>query len=89
MKKPPSGAPSSTAYRLPPAWFKRETEGVLVQYCRHVVAAERLQNLIEAIEKEEEFDVVAYEKIARMRLAESKGIAMLAKALQLDSTRNI
>jgi uncharacterized protein (DUF1697 family) len=75
--------------RLPPNWFKREVEAVLVQYCRHVVAAERLQKLIQAMEKEEELDVVAYEKIAKLRLAESKGIAQLARTLQLDATRNM
>ena len=32
--------------RLPADWFARETHGLLVQYCRHVVAARRVAELV-------------------------------------------
>ena len=32
--------------RLPADWFARETHALLVQYCRHVVAARRVSQLI-------------------------------------------
>src|SRR5512146_3041235 len=36
--------------RLPAEWFPRETHGMLAQYCRHVVAARRVAQMIDALE---------------------------------------
>src|SRR5690606_36227062 len=38
--------------RLPADWFPRETHGMLAQYCRHVVAARRVSQMIQALEEE-------------------------------------
>ena len=32
--------------RMPADWFPRETHGMLTQYCRHVVAARRVAQLV-------------------------------------------
>jgi hypothetical protein len=36
--------------RLSADWFPRETHGMLAQYCRHVVAARRVAEMIRALE---------------------------------------
>jgi hypothetical protein len=38
--------------RLPAEWFQPETFPLLAQYCRHVVAARRVAELIAALEEE-------------------------------------
>jgi hypothetical protein len=38
--------------RMPADWFQRETHGLLSQYCRHVVAARRISELIMGLETE-------------------------------------
>jgi hypothetical protein len=53
--------------RLPADWFPRETHALLTQYCRHVVAARRVAQLIEGAEGAAEFDVETYERLLRMQ----------------------
>jgi hypothetical protein len=38
--------------RLPADWFPRETHGMLAQYCRHVIAARRVAQMIDSLESE-------------------------------------
>ena len=42
--------------RMPADWLARETYPLLVQYCRHVVSARRIHQLIEALQNDEELD---------------------------------
>lgn len=42
----------SVVNRLPAEWFPRETHGMLAQYCRHIVAARRVAQMIETLEDE-------------------------------------
>jgi chaperone required for assembly of F1-ATPase len=43
--------------RMPADWFPRETHGMLAQYCRHVVRARRVAQMLDAMEKSDDFDV--------------------------------
>lgn len=36
--------------RMPPDWFPRETHGMLAQYCRHVVRARKIAQMLAAME---------------------------------------
>src|SRR5690606_31228401 len=64
--------------RLPAEWFPRETHGSLAQYCRHVVTAGRVAQLIGAMEAQEDFAVDEYDKLLKMQDRESRAIAALS-----------
>lgn len=64
-------------------WFSRENQSLLVQYCRHVVAARRISQLIEECELDKEFDVDLYDKLLKMQDRESREISSLATRMRL------
>jgi chaperone required for assembly of F1-ATPase len=70
--------------RMPADWFPRETWGLLAQYCRHLVSARRVQQLTAAIEKDQEFDIVAYDRALKMQERESRCIASLATKMRIS-----
>jgi hypothetical protein len=65
--------------RLPADWFPRETHALLGQYCRHVVAARRIAQLITAIEKARKLDIGEYDRLLRMQERESRIVAYMAE----------
>jgi hypothetical protein len=71
--------------RLPADWFPRETHGLLVQYCRHVVAARRVAQLIESLEtsSDSEFDVGRYDELLKMQEREGRALSSLATRMRL------
>ena len=70
--------------RMPAGWFPRETHGLLVQYCRHVVAARRIAQLVAAMEADEEgFDLGAYDKALKMQEREGRASSSLATRMRL------
>lgn len=69
--------------RMPADWFQRETWPLLSQYCRHVVAARRLAQLVHAHETGSEFDVGAYDKLLKMQEREGRAISSLATRMRL------
>src|SRR3546814_433066 len=64
--------------RLPAEWFPRETWGLLSQYCRHVIRARRLAQLLDAAEQATEFDVKEYRDLLRSEEEQSRALASLA-----------
>jgi hypothetical protein len=69
--------------RLPAEWFPRETHGVLSQYCRHVVAARRVAQLVAACEKQQELDVAQYDQLLKMQEREGRALSSLATRLRI------
>lgn len=69
--------------RLPIDWFPRETWGMLSQYCRHVVAAKRVAQLIEAAEKADEIDIEQYDRLLKMQEREGRAISSLATRMRI------
>src|SRR5688572_2134444 len=69
--------------RLPADWFPTETHALLTQYCKHVVAARRIAQLIGAEEKKENLDLANYDALLRMQDRESKSIGMLATRMRI------
>jgi hypothetical protein len=69
--------------RLPADWFPRETQGMLAQYCRHVVAARRVAQLVKAIEADADFDIVAYDRALKMQEREGRAISSLATRMRI------
>ena len=68
--------------RLPADWFPRETHGVLSQYCRHVVAARRVAQLV-AAEEAGEFDLGRYDQLLKMQEREGRALSSLATRLRI------
>lgn len=71
--------------RLPADWFPRETHGHLAQYCRHVVAARRVAQLINDTlnASADGVDVDTLDKLYKMQERESRAISSLATRMRL------
>lgn len=73
--------------RLPADWFPRETHGVLSQYCRHVVAARRVAQLVAACEAGNgeggKIDLAEYDMLLRMQEREGRALSSLATRLRI------
>jgi hypothetical protein len=69
--------------RLPADWFPAETHAVLAQYCRHVVAARRIAQLINAELSKENLDLKTYDDLLKMQERESKQIGTLATRMRI------
>lgn len=70
--------------RLPADWFSRETYPLLIQYCRHVITARRVRQIIEKLEGEEDFDFKGYEAALKMQARESQIITTLATKMRIS-----
>lgn len=70
--------------RMPADWFPRETHALLANYCRHVVMARRVAQLIQAAEKQEQLDVDEYDKLGKMMERESRIIASLSTKMRIS-----
>jgi hypothetical protein len=68
---------------MPADWFPIETHGLLTQYCKHVVAARRVAQLIDAQEKAEKLDLDAYDTLLKMQDRESKVMGQLATRMRI------
>ncbi|TQE93739.1 MAG: hypothetical protein FKY71_18045 [Spiribacter salinus] len=69
--------------RMPADWFPKETHGLLAQYCRHVVAARHVSQLIEQHEQAGEFDIDHYDKLLKMQEREGRAASSLATRMRL------
>jgi hypothetical protein len=75
--------------RLPADWFPRETHALLTQYCRHVVAARRVAQLIEGAEGAAEFDVETYERLLRMQEKEGRAVSSLGTRMRITQQATV
>lgn len=73
---------------LPADWFPPETLPLLVQYCRHTVQSNRLEQMIESYESGEtgEFEVETYDRLLKMRQRESAVIMSLSTKMRLSQS---
>lgn len=69
--------------RLPADWFPRETHSMLAQYCRHVVAARRVAQLIESAEQSDPFAVEDYDRLLKMQEREGRALSSLATRMRM------
>jgi hypothetical protein len=75
--------------RLPADWFPRETHQLLAQYCRHVVCARRVAQLIEQAEADDEFDIKYYAQLLRMQELESRAMSSLATRMRMTQQATV
>ena len=69
--------------RLPADWFPRETLPLLEQYCRHVISARKVEQLVTQAEQAETLDVVHYDRLLKMRERESRIISSLGTRMRI------
>ncbi len=67
----------------PDDWWGPEMGEVLAQYCRHVVAARRVADLIAQHDASSELDIEAYDRLLRMQEREGRAMSSLATRLRL------
>ncbi len=70
--------------RMPADWFPRETHAMLSAYCRHVVAARRVAQLVTACEASEPFDVGQYDLLLKMQEREGRALSSLATRMRVS-----
>lgn len=75
--------------RLPADWFPRETQALLAQYCRHVVAARRVAQLIERCEAADDFDLAEYDKLLHMQEREGRAMTSLATKMRISQQATV
>lgn len=75
--------------RMPADWFPRETHAMLAQYCRHVVAARRIAQLIARIEKSKSLDIDEYDKLLKMQEREGRAISSLATRMRITQQATV
>ena len=67
-------------------WLTEDAYPLLINYCRHVVTASELSAQIgqlKRVDLSDRADVMTYDRLLKMRLAETKSLVMLATALRL------
>src|SRR3954471_3920376 len=64
--------------RMPADWFPRETHGLLAQFCRHIVSARHVSQLITKCEKAKSLDIDQYNKLLGMQEREGRALSSLA-----------
>lgn len=69
--------------RMPADWFPRETWPLLSQYCRHIVNARRVAQLIEQAAGRKKLNIGEYEALLKVQERESRAISALARAMRL------
>lgn len=75
--------------RMPADWFPRETHGMLSQYCRHVVAARRVAQLVSSEESKAEIDVDVYDRLLKMQEREGRAISSLATRMRISQQATV
>jgi hypothetical protein len=75
--------------RMPADWFQRETHALLSQYCRHVVSARRISQLIDQMLKPADegetdpFNFEDYDRLIKMQEREGRALSSLATRMRL------
>ena len=71
-------------------WFSASTIPLLVQYCRHTVAARRVAELIERATGDKNLKARDYDRLLKMQDRESRQISWLASKMRIaqQSTTN-
>lgn len=75
--------------RMPADWFPRETHGMLAQYCRHVVAARRVAQLIAHAERAKALDIGEYDQLLKMQEREGRAISSLATRMRISQQATV
>lgn len=81
---------SNVINSFPTDWFSDATSPLLAQYCRHVIHARRIAEILAKSVEDPEFSIRSYNTLLKMQDRESKAIAGLATKMRISqqSTTN-
>lgn len=68
---------------MPADWFSPENHPLLSQYCRHVVDARRIAQLIDQECARSDLDVGEYDRLLKMQHQQSSALKALAASMRL------
>lgn len=68
----------------PADWFKPSTVPLLAQYCRHVIHARRIGELIEQATSDPELSIKDYDRLLKMQERESRAMSSLATKMRIS-----
>src|SRR4051812_12927427 len=74
---------AATVAAEPADWFPASTIPLLVQYCRHTVAARRVAELIERATGDKNLKAKDYDRLLKMQDRESREISWLASKMRI------
>src|SRR5262245_39985617 len=72
-----------------PDWFGEGTVPLLAQYCRHVVSAKRVAELIERATGDKNLSIMDYERLLGLQARESRVLASLASRMRIAQQATI
>jgi hypothetical protein len=75
--------------RMPADWFPRETHGILSQYCRHVITARRVAQLVASCEATDPLDIGEYDQLLKMQEREGRALSSLATRLRITQQATV
>ena len=77
--------------RMPADWFGRESHAMLIQYCRHVVSARRVAQLIESLISGSTPDewLQDYDRLLKMQEREGRALSLLATRMRMTQQSRI
>ena len=72
--------------RMPADWFPRETHALLIQYCRHVVSARNVAEMIDnyLVEDTQPQTIDSYNKLLIMQEREGRAMSALATRMRVS-----
>lgn len=70
--------------RMPADWFGRESHGLLVQFCRHVIEARHVAQLIAKVVKAKTLDIDEYNQLLIMQDREGRALSGLATRMRIS-----
>ena len=70
-------------------WFTASSRPLLSQYCRHVVQARRIGELIERSTSDKNLEIRDYNQLLKMQDRESRAISMLATKMRISPQSTI
>lgn len=68
---------------LPADWFSADNFPLLAEYCRHIVKARRVAQVVDEIEAAEPLDLDAMDKAYKMAERESRALSSLATRMRI------
>ena len=68
----------------PADWFSKSNGPLLAQYCRHVVRARRIAELVQQAEDDAALQVKDYDRLLKMQERETRAISGLATKMRIS-----
>jgi hypothetical protein len=68
----------------PADWFSPSTAPLLANYCRHVVSARRVAELIERATSDPDLNIADYDRLLKMQERESRCLSSLATKMRIS-----